>query len=178
MRTRLRPRFRSWRLLPFIALPGMLLLAGCDEDEFFNGEPVFFTEIASGDQGTVNRRSIEIIRNQSDYEQVYFANHSASASPPEVDFDEERVIALFMGPGHDVNGIEVTGVTRRGNSLEVEVQVSSVRPDCPMPDQISRPYQIVSLAHENRVILIQETLELIDCPTAAINSTNPLALLD
>ncbi len=179
MNSRQHVRGSTWcnvlRLLGIAA--ALTLLSSCDDEDFF-GDPVFFTEIASGSQGTVNRRSIEIIRNQSDYEQVYFSNHSAADEPPEVDFDEERVIALFMGPGPDVNDIEVTDVTRRGDSLEVEITVTSVRPDCPMPDQVSRPYQIVSLAHEDRIILIRENLELADCPTTMDDDTDPMDLLD
>ncbi len=157
-----RLRLASRAVLPALLVALLpLTLVGCDEDS--SPTVIAFTELEAGTQATVNRRRIEILDNLQDYEQVYYANTISADPPPDVDFTQERVLALFLGTTASGDSIALTRVTRHSSHMELEVTVALQPFTCPAPPTLHRPYQLSAIPFQERLLVVKEVLTLRSC---------------
>jgi hypothetical protein len=129
-----------------------------------------------GTQSDIVSQRFEVIRDEESFLQLWL-DHTASVSPPPeppvIDFEQERVIAVFMGR-QPTGGyrIGVTSIEEAPDSLVVNVRATLPGPDCFVTLVETRPYQLVLLPQvpdieefpTRNVVAFQTTVEQEDCP--------------
>ena len=123
--------------------------------------PVKFQTILAGPHSLVDTAYVKLVKNQSEWEDTWLlAKGKIDPLPitPTVDFDQEYVIAAFMGQ-RTTSGykIEISAIEKRGKVLDVNVK----KYETPgMLTVITNPYCLVRLSKGSYEInVIEEIVE-------------------
>jgi len=102
--------------------------------------------IAKGDGSGVSAPRRIVVRDDRAWRALWSEHAGTSAAAPPVDFDTQMVAAVFAGdrptPGY---GVEITGVRRDGDTLDVVVSESRPAPGMMAAQVIVAPFHIVAL---------------------------------
>jgi len=149
----------------YLLLTTLMILLACAGPLKMSGKlsdgPVQFQTILAGPYSLIDTAYVELVTNQSEWEDTWLlAKGKIDPLPitPTVDFDQEYVIAAFMGqrPSSGFK-IEITGIEKRGDLLDVNLK----KYETPgMLTVITNPYCLVRLPKGNyNINVIEEIVE-------------------
>lgn len=120
-------------------------------------------QLAQGGNSSVRAERMTVIRDPQALAGVW-SELGQAGDRPEVDFDQEMVLAVFMGERRTGGyRVEVNDVARDGETLRVSVRMSAPGPNCMTTQALTQPYQIVRLPRvEGPVEFDVEQVE-VDC---------------
>ncbi len=123
---------------------------GADDDPDNGAGEVPFETIEQGQSSGIQERSEHVVRSQDAWEALW-ANHSADDGnedePPEVDFSQRMVVAVFKGQSSNAcHGAEVTNVTASegGDELVVAGEYYEIT-DAYCAEVLTYPFHIVAV---------------------------------
>jgi PrcB C-terminal len=128
---------------------------------------ISISEIAKGQQCGITTQRFEVIRNSSSFTNLWLS-HSEGFSPvpeqPVVDFDQNMVIAAFLGE-QSTGGysIEITGVAELADSIVVNVKGALPGAGCMLTTAVSKPYHVVTVPKSSKPIAFVTTIERANC---------------
>jgi hypothetical protein len=160
----------KWCLVAFISAAWITFsLAGCAEDNTTDaGVRIPFSVVETGQFSGLRSERLEVIRIASEFAELW-QTHASGFSPapiqPEVDFDREMVIAVFLGE-RPTGGfaITVTEATERADSLLVTVRITLPGTNCAVPQAFSQPHQLVTVPQSEQLVAFFTEVERVDCP--------------
>ncbi len=145
------PKNKMIAALITLLISGLLFSSGCARGE--EGE-VGFETLAQGFDSQIQEKCNFVLENEQELELIW--HRAGQNSPPEVDFDEYKVIAVFSGEqptgGYE---IEVERIAETEGSLRVYIQETSPDPSDMVTQALTYPYHIV------RVAAIEKEVEFI-----------------
>jgi hypothetical protein len=129
---------------------------------------ISISEIAKGQQCGITTQRFEVIRDSSSFTKLW-RSHSDGFSPapeqPVVDFDQNMVIAAFLGErnsgGHS---IEITGVAELADSIAVNVKGTLPGAGCMLTMAVTQPYHVVTIPKSSKPAAFVTTVERANCP--------------
>jgi hypothetical protein len=130
------------------------------------GRAVAYEVLAQGVQPAEavgpSARGERIIESPDDFARAYQA--LVGRRPPEVDFDANVVVALYMGK-RPTGGyvIEVERVREVGDAIEVRAVATQPGSGCITTQAITAPYQLVRIPVDNEPVLIERRTRRRDC---------------
>ena len=157
-------RHRAGTRIPLLALSLLWGSSGVQAEE--KHHPVTFATIAMGGAGTSEQRAkrLQVIDNMAEFKAVYTLAGTTTRPIPSVDFDTQRVIAVFMGEqnsgGH---AIEVTSLQDQGKYLQVNVRTTVPGARCMTTQALTYPYHFVQLAKQPKELLFVESRAVREC---------------
>jgi len=128
---------------------GVFLYGGANAPSAVGPVPVVgtnipFTELASGAQSSVTRRTNYLIISTNQLRELWKLI-GASGSLPSVDFTTHSVIAIFAGEEPTAGySIAVTRITD-GTSRDVSIELTTPGVSCLAAETITTPYQILKV---------------------------------
>ena len=132
-----------------------------------------FTVLEEGTRSGVLSQRFEVIRDEESLIQLWLGHTALASPPPEapvVDFEQEQVIAVFLG-SQPTGGyrIEVTSIEEALDSLVVNVKATFPGPSCTVTLAETRPYQLVLLPQMsgNPIVAFQTAVAREDCPASS-----------
>lgn len=135
---------RTWLLAT--ACIGLVLLSGClaqgaDPPE---GE-ILFDTLDQGQQSGIEEQRTQTVQDQASWEALY-QEHAPDEDPPDVDFEERIVLAIFKGQSPDgCHGAHITNVTGTSDEdIRVEGEFFEVT-DAFCTEAITYPFHIVTI---------------------------------
>ena len=122
-----------------------------------------FTEITNGLQSKVAKRVNYLIRSEVGLQELWKLIE-AEGQPPEVDFTQEAVIAVFSGErptaGHSVAVSKVEDV---GDSRVVTISLIQPAPDCVTAQVVTMPYEILKLPATPLPLTHKDSVAIVNC---------------
>ncbi len=119
--------------------------------------------LAGGPICDVDVQAIEVIYDYDEY--INFIDSHQIFADTQVDFRERIVVAVFMGfrptGGHEV---DIREIEERDGKLYVHAIFRSPDDNCMVTQQITYPYQIVSIPQTNLPVEVITEVEIYDCP--------------
>ena len=145
-----------------VGLISILLISGCVTQ--FSGQELTFETISKGSYSGHNERGDYVIKDSSELENLWGKMQSrVSPTPisaitdlPDVNFNDEMVIAVFQGT-QSTGGyaIEITKIVEKKNSLEVFVKETSPSPDSMVTQAFTQPYHIVKVKRVDKEVVFR-----------------------
>ncbi len=148
----------------FIGLVLAVLFSGCiippDPKPFET--PIEFDSIERESMSAIKEKTHYVINTQEDFEELYSKIHlfecagenaeCGSIALPEVNFDKQTVIAVFMGEqtyGHRLEIAKVTKVKQSDGMVYIKVYAKEIQkisdPNTGYPAVMLQPYEIISI---------------------------------
>ncbi len=85
-------------------------------------------------------------------------------SLPEVDFESQMVIAVFMGVKNSGGyATEITAIKEGGDSIAVFVEETSPGPNCAVTLALTSPFHIVKMKKSDKAVEFSVTQEVNEC---------------
>lgn len=116
-------------------------------DTPISGTPVEMRSLASGPYCGINEVMNKLITTEAEWKEVwkvFGSNRMPAPDRPQVNFDEQYVIACVMGTrnsgGHSA---KVTAVSQSGSELHVAVKYTSPGKGCFTTDALTQPFEFV-----------------------------------
>lgn len=108
------------------------------------GESVPFERIAQGTQSSFLEKSDYVIRTDAELKDVWTTIRGVNASPPNIDFSEYMVLALFQGQKPS-GGYSIAAKAIEIQDTMVEVSIVEEEPGtgCAVTDALTAPYEII-----------------------------------
>jgi hypothetical protein len=127
--------------------------------EFQTIEKGYFSGLTSSDYHVIdNQESWTNLWNQ------HQSNRAPQYAPPEVNFSDSIVIAVFMGEmttgGY---AIEIRSIKLVNASLSVEVEKTYPGPHCYVAEVITHPYHFIKMDRTDRQLVFETTYTVKDC---------------
>ncbi|MEZ4829139.1 MAG: protease complex subunit PrcB family protein [Bacteroidia bacterium] len=126
-----------------------------------------FTKIAEGNYCGVETASTMLIRSQEEWKSLWekvTANRSPVPTLPEVNFDENLILAVFSGTqnsgGHT---IEIQRVAMEKGKYQVNVLQTKPGSGCFVTDVLTQPYYIASVA-KGKILEAEFSTETVATP--------------
>lgn len=139
-----------------------LVLAACS-GPVLPEDSVEIEELARSTQSQVDNERMEVIRSPEGLAEAW-ARTDRSGEAPEVDFDRDMVVAVFIGEyrtgGHSVR-VREAEATEEGVRLAIRVEAPGS--GCMVTQAITRPYQIVKLPRMEGSVAFDITRDRVDC---------------
>ncbi len=119
--------------------------------------------LASGSNSTIDSKEVKVFNDYDEY--INFIDSNFIVAETTVDFRERVVVAVFMGlrptGGYQV---DIREVEERDGKMYVYAYFRTPGEDCIVTQQITYPYEIVSIPHTNLPIEVVTEVEVYDCP--------------
>ncbi len=120
-----------------------------DDDQETTTNPeteVDFTTISSGTGGGAKQPSRSVVTGPEDWEELRgsFQHSQELPEDPEIDWEEEMIIAVFMGEQRTGGyRIEIDELTQTNGELSVQIKRSEPEPGQPVTQALTYPYHII-----------------------------------
>jgi len=158
---------------PFWLLPALLFAAACaaNDQGDTNGDEVMaenngsleVQELARGSQSQEPSERMMVVKDQDTLQRIWSLAEQRGTLP-EIDFDEEMALAVFMGErrtgGYEVR---VEEVSRSGDGLKVSVLMRAPGENCMTTQAITRPFQLLRLERVDGEVTFETRQEAVDC---------------
>lgn len=122
-----------------------------------------FALITNGLQSKVSERVNYLIQSEAGLQELWKLIE-AEGQPPEVDFTQEAVIAVFAGErptaGHSV---AVSKVEDMGDSRVVTISLIQPAPDCVTAQMVTMPYEILKLPATPLPLTHKDSVAVVNC---------------
>ena len=119
-----------------------LLLGGCMSD-------IPFETIDRGTSSGYQEQAALVIRSEERWREVWEQHRAVTMpppSPPQIDLDQEMVIAVFLGARPTGGfGIEIKRITQRGQALRVLVEETAPDPKALVTQALTFPSHLVRI---------------------------------
>ena len=148
------------RIILVVGLISILLASGCVTQ--LTGQELTFENISKGSYSGHNKRGDYVIKDSSELENLWDkmqsrVSHtpiSAITDLPDVNFNDEMVIAVFQGT-QSTGGyaIEITKIVEKEKSVEVFVKETSPSPDSLVTHAFTQPYHIVKIKRFDKEVI-------------------------
>lgn len=126
-----------------------------------------FQTISKGAWSGYTSHAYYVIQNMEDWRRVWRQHQEIFIPlrpPPEIDFSETTVIAVFMGPcpttGYD---IEVKEIIDTGFTVVVKVERVYPGKNCVVGEALTYPYHIVKTSKINKQVVFQTSERTVSC---------------
>jgi len=120
-------------------------------------------ELARGSQSSVAAESMLVLRDREAFATAW-RQAGQRGDPPEVDFDQHMVLAIFMGErrtgGYSVH-VDAVEATEEG--LRVDVEMRAPGRDCMTTQALTRPFQLLRLPHVEGEVDFRISQTEVDC---------------
>ncbi len=128
-----------------------------DEEPGSEGVPEETRTVAQGWNSAITDRQFRVVANESEWQALWqeHSNMIPPGDPPEVDFETERVIAVFLGskpnPGWGVN---VTAVATHVDAAKTiaHAMIHEPDPDGIYPAVVAQPFHMVAVAKRGTTV--------------------------
>lgn len=159
----------SMKLLPITAVFGVVIcLQGCISASSATGDspmaPASFTVLVTSPDGQADRRKLEIIRSQQDFNAAYHEVLPDAGLAPSVDFNQSIVIGAYLGT-QSTGGYSIAVETVNVTESYVEVNVKSTAPGstCITSQSLTSPFQFVAIAKTTKPVIFKESYAVLNC---------------
>jgi len=126
-----------------------------------------YQTIEKGYFSGVTSSEYDVIRNQEDWTSLWNLHQSMGSPqypPPQVNFSESVIIAVFMGEKATGGfGIEIKSIMPANEVLKIEVERTSPGPHCILVQVLTQPYHFVKLDITDRQFEFHTTYIVHDC---------------
>lgn len=150
------------KVILLVGLISILLVIGCVTQ--LSGQELTFETILKGDYSGHNERKDYVIRDSSEWEDLWGKVQSrvlptpisAITDLPDIDFNDEMVIAVFQG-SRSTGGyaIEITKIVEKENSVEVFVKETAPSPDSLVTQAFTQPHHIVKTKRVDKEVIFR-----------------------
>ena len=144
-------------IIIFLMIPALVLTVsffmGCKAyDEKGYQEELGFTSISMGQTSSISKARQLVIRDEQEFADIW-QDIDAARSLPEIDFEEEMVIAVFMGEKPTGGySIEIDSIYEYPDRIVVNVVETEPDPDDMTTQALTYPYHIVTTANTEREV--------------------------
>lgn len=118
-------------------------------EERISEQEVFYDIIASGSNAVASEEDYRLIGNDDELRQVWNAAQGAMLTPPplpEVFWDRETVLALFMGSRSSGGySISLVGMSQLGNEIFADIRITEPAPGAITTQALTSPWQLVRI---------------------------------
>lgn len=120
-------------------------------------------ELAQGGQSRESAERMMIVRDPEAFERIWALTRQ-QGEVPAVDFDQEMVIAAFMGERRTGGySIHVEELRQEGDVLRVHVRMESPGENCMTTQAITRPFQLVRVPRLEGEVQFATRQQTVDC---------------
>ena len=85
--------------------------------------------------------------------------------PPEVDFSENMVVAVFMGEVSTGGyALRIYDVVETESSVVVKMERTEPGPTCIVPQVLTQPYHMIQIAETGKLVTFDVTTRILECP--------------
>jgi len=113
--------------------------------------------VERGSQSNIDAARQVVIRSAAEWT-AFWRTHNFDKPAPQVDFDKEMVVGVFMGSrptgGYSVT---ITGITERDGSLVVTYGETSPRPGAMTAQVLTFPYHLVAVPKHSGEVKFEKT---------------------
>lgn len=139
-----------------------LALAACS-GPVLPEDAVEIEELARSTQSQVANEWMQVVRSPEEFARIW-AQTDRSGDAPEIDFEQEMVVAVFIGEyrtgGHSVR---VREAEAREDGVRLGIRIELPGSGCMVTQAITRPYQIVRVPRMEGSVAFDITRERVDC---------------
>jgi len=116
-----------------------------------------FRTVERGSQSNIDAARQVVIRSAAEWTS-FWRTHNFDKPAPQVDFDKEMVLGVFMG-SRPTGGysVKITGVTERDGSLVVTYSQTSPRPGAMTAQVLTFPYHLVAVPKRSGEVKFEKT---------------------
>ena len=102
------------------------------------------------DQSGVRESEELVIRNESDWRDLWDRVHRSVEPPPTmptVDFEQHMVVAVFLGEKEQGGyGVEISRLTPKAGGLQAQIEETAPEPDMMTIQALTQPYHMVVIS--------------------------------
>lgn len=143
-------------------LPLLYLLSGCVED-LTADDTSAFAVLARGETAQSDDKHLQVISNQSSFDDVHYRLLNRSGAPASIDFEQYQVLLVMAGAGYPVRKIDIDGFVGLPKQVQINVKTDYAGDNCATPTVVRQPWLLVLFPKVSKPLQIQEQLTLTHC---------------